>query len=156
MRGVSGREIEPPFGLLCSDAPGTAMFICWNGLRPCLSAAASGRRRPASAMRVQSDEAGLREIVQRIVDVAHPERVILFGSSARGEAGPHSDMDMLVIVKPGTHRRRLTFAIYRRLSELGRPVDVVVATSEDIDRYGDCPALVYAPALREGRVVYDG
>ena len=107
-------------------------------------------------MRVQSSEAGLREVVQRIVDVAHPERVILFGSAARGEAGSHSDMDILVIVKPGTHRRRLTFAIYRRLSDLGRPVDVVVATSEDIARYGDYPALVYAPALREGRVVYGG
>jgi predicted nucleotidyltransferase len=95
----------------------------------------------------------LQEIVRRIVEVAHPERIILFGSAARGEMGPHSDVDLLV-VKSGAHRRKLAMEIYRNLPGVGCAVDVVVVTPEDIERYGDCPALIIEPALREGRVVH--
>ena len=96
----------------------------------------------------------LTEIVRRIVEVAHPERIVLFGSAARGQTGPNSDVDLLVIVSPGVHRRRLTMDIYRRLSDIGCPVDAVVVTSEDVERYGACPALIIEPALREGLEVY--
>jgi len=96
----------------------------------------------------------LQEVIRRIVEVAQPEKIILFGSAARGELGPNSDVDVLVI-KSGVHRRKLTTAIYRGLRRVGCAVDVIVATPEDIARYGKCPALVYEPALREGRVVYD-
>jgi predicted nucleotidyltransferase len=96
----------------------------------------------------------LTEIVRRIVHVAAPERIVLFGSAARGEAGPDSDLDLLVI-KPGRyHRGRLTEEIYLSLIGVGQAVDVVVVTPEDVERYRDTPALVIAPALREGRVVY--
>lgn len=96
----------------------------------------------------------LQEVIRRIVEIAQPEKVILFGSAARGEMGPNSDVDVLVI-KAGVHRRELARAIYRGLRRVGCAVDVVVATPEDIARYGDCPALVLEPALREGKVVYD-
>ena len=100
------------------------------------------------------DGDALAEIIRRIVRVAAPERIVLFGSAARGEAGPASDLDLLVI-KPGQyHRGRLTDAIYRSLIDVGRAVDVVVVTPEDVARYRDSPGLVIAPALREGRVVY--
>jgi uncharacterized protein len=96
----------------------------------------------------------LAEVVRRIVRVAAPERIVLFGSAARGEAGSDSDLDLLVI-KPGRyHRGRLTDAIYRSLIGVGQAVDVVVVTPEDVDRYRDALGLVIAPALREGRVVY--
>ncbi len=95
----------------------------------------------------------LDEIIRRIVEVADPERIILFGSAARGEMGPNSDVDLLV-VKPDVHRRRLTQAIYMNLFGVGRAVDVVVVTPEDIERYKDSFALVIEPALREGKVVY--
>ena len=107
-------------------------------------------------MRGKSDAGVLDEIVRRIVEVAHPERIVLFGSAARDQAGPNSDVDVLVVVPPGTHRRRLTMDIYHRLSDVGHPVDVVVVTSEDVERYGACPALIIEPALREGREVYHG
>jgi predicted nucleotidyltransferase len=100
------------------------------------------------------DGAELTEIVRRIVEVAAPERIVLFGSAARGEAGSASDLDLLVI-KPGRfHRGRLTEEIYVKLIGVGRAVDVVVVTPEDVDRYRDTPGLVIAPALREGRVIY--
>lgn len=96
----------------------------------------------------------LAEIVRRIVRVAAPQRIILFGSAARGEAGQNSDFDLLVI-KPGNyHRGLLTEEIYLGLIGVGRAVDIVVVTPEDVERYRESPALVIAPALGEGRVIY--
>lgn len=84
---------------------------------------------------------------------ASPEKIILFGSAARGEMGSNSDIDLLV-VKPDIHRRRLAQEIYRNLLGIGYAVDVIVATPEDIERYKDSFALVIEPALREGKVIY--
>jgi predicted nucleotidyltransferase len=96
----------------------------------------------------------LREIIRRIVDVAGPERIILFGSAARDEMGPHSDIDLLVIKDGRFHRGRLTEKIYMNLFGAGRAVDVVVVRSEDVERYKNSPALVICSALAEGKVVY--
>jgi predicted nucleotidyltransferase len=96
----------------------------------------------------------LRDIVRRVVAAARPEKIILFGSAARGEMGPNSDVDLLV-VKPGKFsRRRLTAKIYDHLYGAEAAVDVVVVTPEEVRRYRDAPCLVIFPALREGRVVY--
>ena len=74
------------------------------------------------------------EVTRRIVSIAHPQRVVLFGSAIRGEIGPDSDLDVLVIVKGPVHRRRLAQAIDRNLHGVGMPVDVVVATEEDVSK----------------------
>jgi predicted nucleotidyltransferase len=96
----------------------------------------------------------LKEVVQRIVGVAHPQKIILFGSAARGEMGPHSDLDLLV-VKKGVRGRATTFAIYKALRGITTGIDVIVATPSDLSRHGNSPSLVYYPAMREGKVVYD-
>jgi len=96
----------------------------------------------------------LREIVRRIVEVAQPERIILFGSAARGEMTPDSDVDVLVVKSPPVHRGHLTEEIYMNLIGVGQAVDVVVVTPEDIEHYRDAVGLIIEPALREGRAVY--
>ena len=101
------------------------------------------------------DQAVLDDIVRRIVEVAQPERIILFGSAARGEMGPHSDLDLLVIKGGDYHRRDVAGDIYMNMFGAGQAVDIIVATPEDIERYGDSHPLIYKPALREGRVIYD-
>ena len=93
-------------------------------------------------------------IIRRIVEVAKPDRIILFGSAARGRMGPNSDVDLLAIKGGNFHRRRLTEEIYMNLFGVGAAVDVVVVTPEDVERYCDSFALVICPALREGKVVY--
>ena len=95
----------------------------------------------------------LHEIIRRIVEVAQPEKIILFGSAAREEMGPNSDIDLLVI-KSGANRLELTGRIYRHMHGVGEAVDIVVVTPEDVERYRNSHALVIAPALREGKVVY--
>ena len=102
------------------------------------------------------DEAVLREIVGRIVDAVHPEKIILFGSGARGEMGPDSDLDFLVI-KSNAQRRKTAMAIHAHLHRFRAPlvpVDIIVATPEDMEKHKDTIGLIYRPALREGRVVY--
>jgi predicted nucleotidyltransferase len=98
----------------------------------------------------------LELIIRRIVDVAKPEKIILFGSAARGAMGPNSDVDLLVIKQGEFHRGRLTEEIYMNLFGVGAAVDVVVVTSEDVERYRDSFSLVIYPAVREGKVVYAG
>lgn len=96
----------------------------------------------------------LGEVIRRVVEAAQPERIILFGSAARGATGPDSDLDLLVVADV-EHRRETERRIYRRLFGVGVPVDVVVVTAQDIERYGDSRGLVIRPALREGKVVYE-
>jgi predicted nucleotidyltransferase len=93
------------------------------------------------------------EVVRRVVQVADPDAIVLFGSAARDGMGPHSDIDLLVI-KAGAHRRQLAQAIYRHLVGLGHAVDVVVVTPDDVQRYQHCPGMIVEPALREGRAIY--
>jgi len=100
-------------------------------------------------------DTALQEIVRRIVEVAHPQRIVLFGSAARGQMGFHSDFDLLVIKAGPVHRGHLEAEIYRCLGGVGQPVDVIVATCEDIERYGQSAGLVYREALRDGKVLYD-
>lgn len=104
-------------------------------------------------MRPTSPDKVLDEVVRRIVAVASPERIVLFGSGAKGSMREDSDLDLLV-VKSGAHRRKLAQKIYVALIGVGRSVDVVVVTPEDIERFGDSPALVIEAALREGVEVY--
>ena len=107
----------------------------------------------ARATRTVDPEA-LGEIVRRIVEVAEPQQIIMFGSAVRGSMGRNSDVDLLVI-KSGANRLALAQRIYARLHGVGEAVDVIVATPEDVERYRDNRALVIAPALEEGKVIYD-
>jgi uncharacterized protein len=105
-------------------------------------------------MLMTPDSAKLDDLVRRIVEAAHPERVLLFGSTARGETGRNSDIDVLVVMPDGTHRRHTAQRIYRNLIGFGLPVDVVVATPTDLEQYGDSPGLIYREAIRDGKELY--
>ena len=95
------------------------------------------------------------EATRRMVSVANPQTVLLFGSAARGEMDADSDLDFLVIVQPPVHRRKLAQEIYRNLHGLPVAVDVIVVTSEDIERYGDKVGTILPIARSEGKVVYE-
>lgn len=96
----------------------------------------------------------LNEIIRRIVEVAKPDKIILFGSAVRGEMGTNSDVDLLVVKSGDFHRGQLTEDIYMNLFGVGQAVDIIVVTPEDIERYKDSFAVVIYPALKEGKVVY--
>jgi predicted nucleotidyltransferase len=104
---------------------------------------------------IQVPERDLREIVRRIVDATHPDKIILFGSAARGAMRPNSDLDLLVIKAGDYHHRALTVDVLRALSGIEYPTDVVVATPQEVERYKDSYCLVIHPAIREGKVIYE-
>jgi predicted nucleotidyltransferase len=100
------------------------------------------------------DPAALETLVRRIVEVARPDRIVLFGSAARGEMGPDSDIDVLVVKSGVEHRRRLAQDIYMNLSGVGVGVDLIVLTPEDLEAQRDSVGSIVGPALAEGRVIY--
>ena len=97
----------------------------------------------------------LQEVTRRIVDTANPVRVLLFGSTARRQANRDSDLDLLVVMRGPVHRRRMAQEIYRNLRGVGVPVDIVVATEDDLEEFGQSPGTILKPALQEGLVVYE-
>jgi uncharacterized protein len=99
-------------------------------------------------------EEKLQEIIRRVVQVTQPERIILFGSAVRGEMGPNSDVDLLVVKAGEFDQGRLTGEVYMHLHGVGEAVDVILVTPEQVERYRNTHYLVIAPALREGKEVY--
>ena len=97
----------------------------------------------------------LPEAVQRIVRKFDPLRIILFGSWARGDARPDSDIDLLVVLPHVDNKRQAAIRIGNALSDLPASKDIVVTTPEEIAARGNVIGDVLRPALREGKVIYE-
>lgn len=111
-------------------------------------------REHATTVGRELDPAVLEEIVRRVVEAAQPERIILFGNAARGEMGPDSDVDLLVIKSGTYHRRDLAWRVRQALRGLDLAFDILIATPAEVERYRDAWMLVYHAALREGSELY--
>ena len=96
----------------------------------------------------------LDKVVRTIVKAVDPIRIILFGSVARGDGGSHSDLDLLIIMPEGIHRRQTARLVYRELCGMGFSKDVIVVTQEDVRQFKDNPSLIIMPALQEGKELY--
>ena len=97
----------------------------------------------------------IRDVVRRIVQAAQPDRIILFGSRARGEARPDSDIDILVIKKSMEPGYRRDAVLYLALAGLNAPVDVITYTPEEVSDWSAVPQAFITTAVREGKVVYE-
>jgi predicted nucleotidyltransferase len=94
------------------------------------------------------------ELILRIVEEVHPLRIILFGSAATGELRANSDIDLLVVMPEGVHRRRIAQSLYQKIVGLGVPFDILVATPDDLQKHKNNIGLIYRTILQEGREVY--
>jgi len=94
------------------------------------------------------------DLVERIVESAHPVRILLFGSAARGDMVQNSDLDVLVIMPDGIHRRKTAQQIYRHLWGLSHAKDIVVVTESDVIQQANNPYMIIKTALEEGLEVY--
>jgi len=102
----------------------------------------------------KSVEDQLNALVACIVDAVHPLQVVLFGSAARGEMTPDSDLDILVVMPDGTHRRKTAQHLYQVIQGITIPYDIVVATPSDLERHRDNVGLVYYTIIKEGKTLY--
>lgn len=102
-------------------------------------------------------EEAIHEIVQRLIAYYQPERIYLFGSSARGDFGRDSDLDFCIVLPDDAPEELIrSGAIYRELGGIGYPKDVITWRSTDFDARGKyVVASLPATILREGRLLYD-
>jgi predicted nucleotidyltransferase len=96
----------------------------------------------------------IQQMVRRIVRRFHPERIILFGSHARGDAGPDSDVDLLVVMPFRGSKREKQLEIRLALRNIHVPKDIVVTTPEEFQWRKEVPGTIERPAAREGKVLY--
>ena len=96
----------------------------------------------------------IREMVDRIIERFHPERIILFGSHAKGNAGADSDVDLLVVMPVKGSKREKAVEIGVALHDFPVPKDVLVVTPEEFQRRKEIVGTVERPADREGKVLY--
>ena len=95
------------------------------------------------------------EISTKIAERFQPEKIILFGSYARGEATENSDIDLLVITDTDLPKPKRSAPIYSLLRDYPFSKDILVYTSEETEQYRNLPAAIIARALREGIVLYE-
>ncbi|MGD0497391.1 MAG: nucleotidyltransferase domain-containing protein [Bryobacteraceae bacterium] len=95
------------------------------------------------------------EIVERITRRFSPEKIILFGSRARGDARPDSDVDLLVLFQEVDDARARAVELYVALVGCGVATDILVSTTARFERYKNVVNTVYWPAAREGKVLYE-
>jgi predicted nucleotidyltransferase len=106
---------------------------------------------------VMTKQETIEEITRRLVEFYQPVRIYLFGSTARGDSGPDSDFDFLVVVADATPDSVFRNGeVYGRLRGIGVPVDVVPWRRSDFDgRSAHVRSSLPATVVREGRLVYD-
>lgn len=97
----------------------------------------------------------LDDVVRRIAELFSPEKIILFGSRARGDAGPDSDIDLLVLFSEVSDPYKRAVELYASLVEFSGPMDIVVSSISRFERYRNVANTVYWPAAREGKILFE-
>ncbi len=100
-------------------------------------------------------EETISRAVDRLLQVARPQKIILFGSYARGDAREHSDLDFMVVAREVKGKRREMVRLHDALRPMGIPVDIVVVRESTFDKWSDVPGTVYHEAKSKGRLCYE-
>ena len=101
------------------------------------------------------DETLLAEVVRRVLTVARPERIILFGSAATGQMTEDSDLDLLVVEPEPANTRDRSVRIRRALGDVRYPVDVIVMSSARFEETKNLIGGIAYPARKYGRILYE-
>lgn len=105
-------------------------------------------------MTKRATKSAIKGMVRLIVDRFHPEQVILFGSHAHGNAGPDSDVDLLVVMPVEGSKRAKQVEIRLVLHDIPLPKDIIVTTPEEFAWRRNVVGTIEEPAAREGKVLY--
>jgi predicted nucleotidyltransferase len=101
-----------------------------------------------------ADDVVLSEIVRRVLSVARPDRIIVFGSAATGQMTKDSDIDLLVVEPAPANTHERSVEIRRAVGDIGYPVDVIVMRTERFERTKGIIGGIAYPATKYGRVLY--
>jgi predicted nucleotidyltransferase len=97
----------------------------------------------------------LRPAIQKIVQTLKPEKIILFGSYAYGTPNPHSDVDLLVIMKTKASLKERSWAVSRLLLPRPFPVDILVKTPKEVAKALESGDFFLKEILTRGKVLYE-
>ena len=106
------------------------------------------------ANRTKQTRTKIRQMVNRIIKQFHPQKIILFGSHARGEGGPDSDVDLLVVMHVDGSKREQAIEIGVALHDIRIPKDIIVTTPEEFEWRKEIVGTIEYPAVQEGEVLY--
>jgi predicted nucleotidyltransferase len=97
----------------------------------------------------------LRPAIQKIVDELNPEKIILFGSYAYGKPTPHSDVDLLVVLKTTESPKERSWRVSRLLLPRPFPVDILVKTPREIEKALKSGDFFMQEIITRGKVLYE-
>lgn len=103
---------------------------------------------------ISDTQDAIESIVSKIVFLVNPIKVVLFGSSVRLQMNKESDIDLLIVMPNGTHKRKTAQFLYSHVIGFKLPFDIIVTTPDDLERHKNNIGLVYRQALTEGKEVY--
>ena len=96
----------------------------------------------------------LEKIIEKILEIITPDKIILFGSRAQGTAHEDSDYDILVIKSGIENKREITKKLYRNMLGTNASVDIILENAEIVEKYKDSIGYIYKFALKQGKIVY--
>jgi uncharacterized protein len=97
----------------------------------------------------------IADMVRRMVDRTSPSRVILYGSYARDEADPDSDVDLLVLFEELDNRREVVTALYESVKDIDVPKDILIATTSEYERFRTVVNTTFYCINGDGKVLYE-
>ncbi|OPY16513.1 MAG: Nucleotidyltransferase domain protein [Syntrophus sp. PtaB.Bin138] len=107
----------------------------------------------------ETEESMLEEITTIIVHEMNPEKIVLFGSRARGTAKPESDVDLLIVEKPDApsklSRRQKMARLWKVLAPFPVSQDILIYSSAEIEKWESSKNHIISRALREGKILYE-
>ena len=96
----------------------------------------------------------INQIIKIIKDNINPEKIILFGSYANGNPDEHSDLDLLIVKDSDVPRYKRGREIRKYLRGIGVPLDIIVYTKDEIDRWKNVEEAFITQIMKNGKVLY--
>ncbi|MFP4467094.1 MAG: nucleotidyltransferase domain-containing protein [Candidatus Goldiibacteriota bacterium] len=99
--------------------------------------------------------ASIKKAVNIIVRTADPEKVILFGSAAKGEKKKPADYDLLILKSNIKKKRQMGRRIYMNFRDIGAPIDIIVEETSKYEELKSNPVYIYYDISKSGKVIYE-
>lgn len=103
---------------------------------------------------MKTQHSQVQELIEKIVSYVHPVSIWLFGSFLEEHVTEDSDIDLLIVMPEGVHKRKTAQLLYKNIKNIGRPFDLIVTTEKELQKHKENIGLIYKKVLDQGEKVY--